>query len=127
MILVDSTIYIDWLRGRVEPLGVLEPWVQTHSAFTCGVIRAEVVRGVLDAHQKIRTHELFDLLQDIPTDARLWVEASELAWTLDRQGVVIPLTDVVIAACARRAAATVITTDKHFSRIPGLSVRATVT
>lgn len=126
MILVDSTVYIDWLRGRVEPLKHLRPWVESRSAFTCGVVRAEVVRGVLDEEQKSRTHELFDLLHEIPTDARLWVEASELAWVLDRQGIVIPLTDIVIAACARRAGATVITTDSHFSRIPGLAVRATV-
>jgi predicted nucleic acid-binding protein len=47
-----------------------------------------------------------------------------LAWELDREGEVLPLTDVAIAACAKRVGATVITTDLHFAKVPGLKVRA---
>lgn len=76
--------------------------------------------------QKARLEELFDILEDIPTDARVWIDATDLAWDLDRRGDIVPLSDVVIAACARISGATVITTDHHFSRVPGLSVAASV-
>jgi len=38
-------------------------------------------------------------------------------------GVVLPLTDVVIACCARRIGAIVLTFDHHFTDMPG--IRAT--
>ena len=39
---------------------------------------------------------------------------------------VIALRPVAIAACAKQAGATVITTDLHFAKVPGLKVRAAV-
>jgi predicted nucleic acid-binding protein len=126
VILVDSTVWIEWLRTRVEPHRILAPWIQTRAAAICGVVRVEVLRGVICAEQKARLEDLFDLLDDIPTDARAWVEATNLAWQLDRRGLVIPLSDLVIATCARRVQATVVTTDRHFSHIPGLAVRTSL-
>jgi len=34
------------------------------------------------------------------------------------------VSDLIIATCAKRAGATVITEDSHFRRIPGLALRA---
>ena len=127
MILIDSTIYIDWLRNRVDPLRVLEPWINAQAAATCGVVCAEVLRSILNPRQKERVRELFDILVEIPTDRRLWFEAAELAWQLDRKGVMLPLTDIAIAACALSADATIISTDEHFAKIPGVRVRPDLT
>ncbi len=63
------------------------------------------------------------VLQNVPTDNRLWEETSELAWELDRKGWVIPALDIVIACSAKRIGAAVLTTDKHFEKIPGLAVQ----
>lgn len=120
MILVDSSLYIDWLRRRVEPHRRLEPWLRSGEVCGCGVVRAEVLRGVVDPAQKSRIEEFFELLPEVPCDAELWREAANLAWRLDRQGKVLPLTDIVIAACAFRAGATLISTDPHFGEIPDL-------
>ncbi len=124
MILVDSSVLIDWLRGRVEPHRQMEPWIRSQQACSCGVVRAEVLRGVVNPRQKDRVSRFFDVLPEIHCDSRLWQEAAELAWTLDRQGKILPLTDVIIAVCALRVAAIVITTDSHFSLIPELESRA---
>ncbi|OYV06897.1 MAG: hypothetical protein CFE26_03850 [Verrucomicrobiales bacterium VVV1] len=58
----------------------------------------------------------------VPTNASLWDEVWQLAWKLDRQGKVLPLQDIVIACCANRAGAAVMTTDRHFDLIDGLTV-----
>ena len=121
MLLIDSTIYIDWFRRRIEPREIIEPWIRARTLAICGVIRMEVIRGVIHALQKARVAELFDALEEIPTDLALLDAAAELAWTLDRKGVVLPLSDIVIAACARRGGATLVTSDFHFSKIPGLN------
>lgn len=120
MILIDSTIYVDWFRRRVEPGEIVGPWIRARELAICGVIRAEVIRGVVHARQKARIEELFDALEETPTDHALWNDAVDLAWALDRRGVVLPLTDIVIAACALRSHAILITTDDHFLKIPGL-------
>jgi len=39
---------------------------------------------------------------------------------MDRQGNVLPLTDIAIGACALRIGAKIITTDEHFAEINGL-------
>ena len=56
----------------------------------------------------------------VPMDNKLWGEVESLAWQLDRTGVILPLTDIIIACCARRIGAVVLTFDKHFSHIPGI-------
>ncbi len=126
MFLVDSTVYIDWFRRRVEPRDKIEPWVRARAIATCGVIRAEVVRGIVHPGQKARIEELFDVLEEIPTDHALWADAAELAWSLDRRGTVLPLTDIVIATCALRINAILVTVDSHFTKIPGLRIRPEV-
>jgi predicted nucleic acid-binding protein len=124
MILIDSTIYIDWLRRRVDLAEILEPWLMAQSAACCGIIRAEVIRGVVQPTQKTKVHALFDLMLDLPTERRTWQDVCELGWKLDRQGTVLPLSDLVIAVCAQHAGATVVSTDPHFSKVPGLKFRS---
>ena len=121
MLIVDSTIYIDWFRRRVDPRPILEPWIKARALAICGIIRAEVIRGVIHPGQKTKISALFDLLEDVTTDSTLWHEVAELAWQLDRQGIRLPLTDIAIAACSLRVGARLITADEHFSKIPGLS------
>lgn len=121
MLLIDSTIYVDWFRRRIEPREIIEPWVRARALAVCGAIRMEVIRRVINPRQKARVGELFDALEEITTDSALWDAAAELAWTLDRKGIVLPLTDLVIAACACRSSATLVTTDFHFSKIPELN------
>ena len=60
---------------------------------------------------------------NVPTDRRLWDDVEQTLWELDRQGIVLPLTDVVIGCSAKRVGAVVLTHDRHFYSIPG--VRAT--
>ena len=56
----------------------------------------------------------------IPSDHRRWEQTLELAWTLDRNGVVLPLQDLHIAACAAHIGAVILTLDDHFQQVPGI-------
>ncbi len=126
MILVDSTVYIDWLRSRVDPSARLGDALRRNEAVTCGIIRAEVLRGIVSPPAKERMAMLFTLMQEVALDGDLWTDTAEMAWSLGRQGIVLPLTDIAIAACSRRVGATLITTDRHFGMIPGLRIRASI-
>jgi predicted nucleic acid-binding protein len=120
--LVDSTLYIDLLRAHQDPVEAWRPWLVGEEILCCGVIRCEVLRGIVSKKVRQRMYELFEALNSVDIDNALWDETAQLAWTLDRQGVVLPLTDLVIAGCAMRAQATVISSDEHFKEVPNLLV-----
>jgi predicted nucleic acid-binding protein len=124
--LVDSTIYIDLLRRGEDIPFVLRASLLSGQLFVCGVIRAEVLRGIRAIEMRNELSELFDLMVEIPTDARLWRKVTDLAWNLDRRGTILPLTNLVIASCALVVDTSVVTTDPHFSQIPGLTVKRTL-
>ena len=117
---MDSTHYIEWLRNRTDFAHLLESWIRSQSLFICGIIRAEVIRGIISPKQRRRVEEFFELIPEIPTDSKIWNKVSDLAWRMDREGMILPLSDLIIAACAMRVGATVITLDQHFHEIPGL-------
>jgi predicted nucleic acid-binding protein len=123
VILIDSSIYIGWLRQKRSPALLLESHARTGEVATCGIVRAEVLRGISDLAAKNDLNGFFDLLPEIPTTSAVWHSATELAWELDRKGIVLPLPDLVVAACALSMEATVITTDTHFAKIPKLKMR----
>jgi predicted nucleic acid-binding protein len=122
MLLVDSTIYIDLLRSRQDPAQALKPWLFRDEVLCCGVIRCEVLRGIRNDRVRGRMQALFEVMLNIATDDSIWDDTARLAWTLDRRGAVLPLTDLLIADCALRAEASVISTDEHFREIPNLHV-----
>ena len=124
MILVDSTKYISWMRLGRNPVAILAHSVSAGDVIGCGIIRIEVLRGVLKPKVKTELVRFFDIIPEIPLSASLLDEVAGLAWALDRQGQILPVTDLIIAACAKRAGAEVITEDSHFRKIPGLKVRA---
>jgi predicted nucleic acid-binding protein len=69
-----------------------------------------------------RFRERFAIMPFIATGTTVWERVVHLAWSLDRQGKVLPAPDLVIAACALHAGAAVLTADAHFREVPGLEV-----
>ena len=45
--LVDSTVYIDWMRAGLNPVRMLAPWLRSGALAGCGIVRAEVLRGMV--------------------------------------------------------------------------------
>jgi predicted nucleic acid-binding protein len=121
-VLVDSSFYIRLLRLRQDPLRALAFTAATRDLVICGIIRCEVGRALRHPKIRQRFHQFWDVMINVPTDSRLWDEAEQTLWELDRKGIILPLTDVVIACCAKRVGASVLTFDKHFFEIPGLRV-----
>jgi predicted nucleic acid-binding protein len=122
-VLPDSCYYIGLLRQGQDPLRALAVAGATRDLVVCGVVRCEVGRALRPTKVRQRFRAFWDVMINVPTDNRLWDEAEQTLWDLDRRGAVLPLTDVVIGCCAKRVGAVVLTFDRHFSQIPG--VRAT--
>lgn len=122
-VLVDSCWYIRHLIARRDPMRELASIAHTRDIATCGVVRCEVARGISDPLRLKKFDARWDVMLYVPTDNSLWSAVEAMLWKLDRQGIVLPLPDVVIACSALRIGAVVLTHDDHFQRIPG--IRAT--
>jgi predicted nucleic acid-binding protein len=122
-VLADSSFYIQLLREGRDPIRELAAAAATRDLAVCGVVRCEVGRALRPEKVRQKFHAFWDVMLTPTTDNRLWEKVEQTLWHLDRQGVVLPLTDVIIACCAQRIGAVVLTYDHHFSQIPG--VRAT--
>ena len=121
-VLVDSSFYISCLREGRDPLRLLAITAAVRDVAICGVVRSEVGRGLRLPGLRAKFGAFWDVMLNVQTDNRLWSQVEQTLWELDRKGVVLPLTDVVIACCAKRVGAVVLTLDKHFQDIPGTVV-----
>ena len=122
MVLVDSSVYIQLIRDGRDPVSTLAGTFDITEIAGCSVVRCEVLRGMIRPKAKAHLAAFFDLLIHVPTDHRVWEETEDLAWRLDRKGKVLPLTDLVIAVCALRLGAAVLTLDRHFEVVPQLQL-----
>lgn len=123
MWMIDSSKFIDWMRQGRNPVRILRPLVLADQLVSCGVIRVEVVRGAAKPTVKAELTTLFDAIRDVTMTSGVWKRITELAWQLDRQGSVLPVSDLIISGCALFEGATVVTTDSHFQHIPDLKIR----
>ncbi len=121
-LLVDTAVYIDHLRAGEDIRQVLMPFLRAGVLFNCGVVRAEVLRGIKSPAARDGMLAFFDIVPEVPCDARLWRTVSQLGWQLGRAGKWPPVTDLAIAASALRAGARLVSPDNHFLDIPGLVV-----
>ena len=119
-VLADSSYYIQVLREGRDPLKTLALAAATRDLAVCGIVRCEVGRGIREPKVLRRFQATWNVMINVPTDNWLWEAVESTAWKLDRSGVTLPLTDLVIACCAQRIGAVVLTFDPHFSRIPGV-------
>jgi predicted nucleic acid-binding protein len=119
-VMVDSSWYISMSRKGRDPLRELHLFAESREIAVCGLICAEVGRGVRVRRFLERFQQAWAAMLYVPSSRERWTETLDLAWSLDRQGLVLPLADLHIAACALHIQAAVLTTDGHFQNIPGL-------
>lgn len=121
-VLVDSSYYIGRFRNGVDPLEDLADAPEDWEIVTCGVVAMEVGRGFRRRAERQRFENAFAVMAFVPTSNKIWKRALDLAWTLDRRGVVMQVTDLLIAAHALHVDAAVLTFDSDYNRVPGLEV-----
>jgi predicted nucleic acid-binding protein len=90
--------------------------VAAQAAATTGVIRLEVLRGSRSPQHFQLSSRSLDALAQLSSDD-LWDEAACLGLQLRRLGVTAQSTDLLIAAVAIRAGATVLHRDRDFDAI----------
>lgn len=94
MILVDTSVVIDWERGKDIKLQALMPSLPVA---VCGVTQAELLQGSRDPAHRHKLLADLAAFQFVPIPDSLWITVSDNLATLRSEGLTVPLPDAVIA------------------------------
>jgi predicted nucleic acid-binding protein len=115
--LLDTSAWIPLLRRSPREVrlanraGLL---IQSDQVAATGPVRLEVLRGARDEAHLAQLRDLLASLQQLPTTEETWDDAAVLGVRLRRAGLVTQFSDLLIAAVAIRAGATVLHRDRDF-------------
>ena len=120
MVLVDTTVWIDFFADRSEPhVAVLQELIEKEEDLcVCGVILAEVLQGIRSDEDFIKTKDYLGDLIFLPMGKTTFVGAAELYRSLRKMGVTIrkPV-DCMIASVAIEQDIRLLHNDRDFDHI----------
>ncbi len=118
--LVDSSAWIDFLRGDREAVDRVDPLIADDRAAMTGVIAAEVLSGAQDRATFRRLQVALRALGRLAEPSDAWDRVAEARFALARGGFQAAIVDVLIAVTAAHANHVLLTRDRDFERIAPL-------
>jgi predicted nucleic acid-binding protein len=117
MILVDTSAWIDFFRGREPLAGAVDRALELDEAAICGPIVTELRRGLRSARDRRDVLALLSGCHSLEQPAALWEEAGDLGFALARKGATVKTVDLLIAAHAIAHGVALLAGDRDFERI----------
>lgn len=120
MILVDSSVWIEFLRGKDRAIfdavsGLIK---DSNRVCICGIIMQEVFQGIRDDREHSLVKEKLELLPFLEAGKHTYIAAADIYRTLRKKGKTVPGADALIAALAIEHEAGLYTLDlPHFQMI----------
>jgi tRNA(fMet)-specific endonuclease VapC len=114
MILIDTSAWIEFFRGRDPVASAVDATLADNEAAWCGPIEAELRRGLLNEREREKVLPLLESCHLLAQPTQLWSEAGDLGFALRRRGVTPKTLDLLIATYALSHSATLLTTDRDF-------------
>ena len=121
-VLVDSSIWIGFLRNQGGGSPELAQAVRSGLAMICPVIRVEIWSGIKGKREEAIFREMTELCPSLPMDDKTWQAADTLGRVAHQTGLNCPLADILIVACAKRHGAAVMHRDKHLAALMALKI-----
>jgi predicted nucleic acid-binding protein len=120
MVLVDTTVWIDFFTDRNEPhVSMLQNLIENEEDLClCGVILAEVLQGIRSDTDFTKTKEYLNDLILLPMRYQTFLQAAEIYRSLRKKGVTIrkPV-DCMIASVAIEYDIHLLHNDRDFDHI----------
>ena len=120
-IIVDTTIWIEFFRNPESTVANhLKDLLRQRRVIMVGLVMAEILQGVKAPKEANLVLTSFTKLPYSEMTKGRWQQAGEVSASLRKKGATIPLSDLVVAACALAEGYEIYTLDLHFKRIPGV-------
>ena len=117
MILVDTSVWIDFLAGRdLLHVATLEQFIlDSEDLALCGIILTEILQGISDDSVYHRVRRDLSPLIMLPMTEAVFVSAANIYRNLRKQGITVRKTDdYIIAATALEHQCGLLHSDKDF-------------
>jgi len=123
---INTGPVIAFLKGRDPGASAVEHAVRTLDCFVTVITVYELLFGVARARRQIGEDALLGALQTLPLDMAAARRAAQLHDELIRHNKDIGIKDVLIAAiCLEHQLPLLTLNERHFERVPGLTVVTT--
>lgn len=114
MILLDTSILVDYLRGKTTPL---DKKSQKHKYAICGIVYAELLHGIQTKKEKALVQAALEELHWIEIDDTIWSIVGDNLNKLRKSGLTVPFQDAVIATLRIMNNISLLSGDMHFKKI----------
>lgn len=121
-VIADTCIWIEYFRSKSKISNHLKEFISNNLVFGIGIIMAELLQGVKKNKEREIIIDIFNTIEYIEITKEIWIESGNLSQELRSIGKIIPLTDIIIACCAKKYQYNIFTIDKHFDYIPGIKI-----
>jgi predicted nucleic acid-binding protein len=120
--LVDTSAWIEQLRrnGDAAVRRRVEGLLVTGEAAWCPVVRLELWTGAGGRREQRVLRDMERELQTLEVTPTVWDLACRLAANARAQGITVPASDLLVAACARHHEVELEHADSHFEMIARL-------
>lgn len=113
-VLVDTSVWVDFFRGRESPAAsLLDRLLEEKKVVLCGTVELELLQGAR-AGEKSMLRDLLTALPYLETERVDFQTAGEFLGDLRSKGFQVPTTDGLIASLCSRHHLSLLTLDKHF-------------
>lgn len=121
--LLDTNCIIDFLKGKISTPNF---FALPHLVYISQITVGELLYGA-ELSQKVEQNkatylEFCEKFQILPVDFSVATEYAKIKASLKKQGTPIPENDIWIASTAFAHNLTIVTSDKHFSKIENLDI-----
>lgn len=120
MILVDTSVWIDFFNGKeLSHVETLEKLISQEADIAiCGVILTEVLQGIANDKEHKLTQTYLQALVMLEIKDALWLCAAEIYRNLRKKGLTVrKINDCIIAATALHYDCLLLHNDKDFTTI----------
>jgi hypothetical protein len=122
-IIVDTAVWIEFFRNPQSPhSNHLKDLLRQRRVVMVGMVLSEIVQGVKAPREADLVLTSLTKLPYSEMTKDRWQQAGEISASLRKKGTTLPLSDLIIAACALAEGGEIYTLDPHFKRIPGVKL-----
>ncbi len=121
-VIADTCIWVEFFRTKSSISNRLRDLISNNLVACVGIIIAELLQGIKTNREREIITEIFDTIEYLEMTREIWIESGNLARELRSHGKTIPLSDIIIACCAKKHQYQIFTIDKHFKHISNIEV-----
>ena len=121
-VIADTCIWVEFFRTKSLISERLRDLISNNFVASVGIIIAELLQGIKANKEREVIIGIFNTIEYLEITRDIWIASGDLAKELRTQGKTIPLSDILIACCAKKHQYQIFTIDKHFQDIPDIKI-----